>query len=199
MIRNLVLDMGNVLMDWDPQALAGHFFPEPRQRMLAVKALFETEDWRRLDADAISEEEVLARMLDRLPRELRPAGRELFFHWHECFPPLPEMNRLAARWKERGGRLYLLSNAGLRFEQYCQSIPVFPLLDGWVVSAFVRQVKPKPAIYRTLTDRYGLAPRECFFVDDLAANVEGALAAGWQGQVFQGDVDRLWRTLEALG
>lgn len=198
MIRNLVFDMGNVLMDWNPQALAAHFFPDPAQQALAVRALFDSEDWRALDAGAISEETALSRMLGRLPQDLHAAGRALFDGWHRFFPPLPEMNQLAADCKARGFRLYLLSNAGLRFEAYCQNIPIFPLLDGWVVSAFVRQLKPDPAIYHTLTLRYGLLPQECFFVDDLPANVAGARAAGWQGQVYGGDPAELRRTLEGL-
>ena len=74
--------------------------------------------------------------------------------------------------------IYLLSNAGLRFERACTRIPCWSLMDGWVVSAFERLMKPDPSIYLLLCDRYGLEPSSCLFVDDNEDNVIGARAAG---------------------
>jgi HAD superfamily hydrolase (TIGR01509 family) len=45
-------------------------------------------------------------------------------------------------------------------------------------------VKPDPAIYRTLTARYGLDPAETLFIDDRKENVEAAVAEGWHGYHF---------------
>ena len=52
---------------------------------------------------------------------------------------------------------------------------------GVVISADEKLVKPDAAIYRRLTDRFGLDPAQCLFVDDMPANVAGAQAVGWQG------------------
>ena len=53
-----------------------------------------------------------------------------------------------------------------------------------MISAREGLVKPDPAIYKTLTDRYGLDPARTLFIDDAAANIEGAIHAGWQGFWF---------------
>ena len=44
--------------------------------------------------------------------------------------------------------------------------------------------KPDPAYFRQITDALGVAASEMFLIDDLAANVEAASAAGWQGYHF---------------
>ena len=68
-----------------------------------------------------------------------------------------------------------------------------------MVSAFVRQVKPDPAIYETLLTRYGLSAAECFFIDDLPANIAAAKDAGMAVFVYGGDVDALRRALREAG
>ena len=46
--------------------------------------------------------------------------------------------------------------------------------------------KPSPDFYARLASRYGLLPDTTVLVDDSAANVEGALSAGWRGVEFRG-------------
>jgi HAD superfamily hydrolase (TIGR01509 family) len=45
--------------------------------------------------------------------------------------------------------------------------------------------KPDPAVFRAVAQRLGVAPGECVFVDDLAVNVRGAVAAGMAGVVHR--------------
>ena len=57
-------------------------------------------------------------------------------------------------------------------------------MDGWVVSAFERLMKPDPSNYLLLCDRYGLEPSSCLFVDDNEDNVIGARAARLAAYLF---------------
>ena len=52
---------------------------------------------------------------------------------------------------------------------------------------------------QTLLREFRLKPEECFFIDDLSVNVEGARRAGLDGAVFFGDIPRLRRELIAAG
>jgi len=61
-----------------------------------------------------------------------------------------------------------------------------------------KAVKPMPEIYRMFTDRFGLNPKECLFIDDFPLNIEGAVTAGWQGIVFH-DADDLRKKAHAMG
>ena len=59
-----------------------------------------------------------------------------------------------------------------------------PLMDGGVFSCYVGQVKPDPAIYRTISEKYGLTPEECVFLDDNKANIDAARDFGMNGIHF---------------
>src|SRR4029077_16062236 len=71
-------------------------------------------------------------------------------------------------------------------------------LDGVVISAHERLLKPDPQIYLRLCERYGLEPNDCLFIDDRPENVAGALAIGMQGHLFSDPVT-LGRALRAAG
>ena len=86
-----------------------------------------------------------------------------------------------------------------RLPEYFVRFPGSRYFDGRIVSADWRLLKPQHEIYETLFREYGLRPGECFFVDDLNINIEGALCAGMDGTVFDGDMARLRRELHAAG
>lgn len=121
-----------------------------------------------------------------LPERLWPNLHECMVHWHEHQPVFPETNAIVERLHAAGYGCYVLSNAGTRFWRQKDRIPSFPLMDGWVVSAFERIMKPDPAIYMVLCNRYGLDPATCLFVDDNPDNVAGARVAGMQAHQFMG-------------
>jgi 2-haloacid dehalogenase len=83
------------------------------------------------------------------------------------------------RLRSAGVPIYAITN--FSGEKYAESLVRFPFLrdfNGVVVSAHEALVKPDPAIYRVLLDRYGLKGADCVFIDDSAANVEGARRVG---------------------
>ena len=60
-------------------------------------------------------------------------------------------------------------------------------------------MKPQPEIYRLCLERFGLKAEECFFIDDVPANIEGACRCGISGTVFRGDADLLRMQLRENG
>ena len=68
-----------------------------------------------------------------------------------------------------------------------------------MVSADLKFLKPQAEIYQTLYSNFRLDPEECVFIDDVPANIDGAIMTGMNGVVFHGDVARLRRELRALG
>ena len=63
---------------------------------------------------------------------------------------------------------------------------VFKDVDGMIVSGFEHVLKPDPAIYHLLLDRYSLKAEECVFIDDRDVNIEAARAVGMKGIVYTG-------------
>ena len=154
-----------------------------------------------MDRGTLGQEEAVAAMEARLPRRLWEYARRLVLGWWLDGPlmPMEGMAALLEELKGLGYGLYLLSNATVRQPEYFPDIPGSQFFDGAVISAHWKVLKPEREIYEILFREYGLDPSECFFVDDLNINVEGALCAGMDGYVFDGDMGRLRQALRQAG
>ncbi len=108
--------------------------------------------------------------------------------------PADGMTAVVRRAKDQGIRTGLLSNSwGLDYDRSGWD----DLFDALVISGEVGLRKPEPEIYRLAAERIGVQPAECVFVDDLAANVCGAVAVGMVG-VHHTDLASTIVELEAL-
>ena len=126
-----------------------------------------------LDKGTITEEEAIRRIQDRLPNErLRKLAKECLDCWHEYnISPKPGMEKVVRDLKAKGYRMYVCSNASLRFRVFQNEIPGFSLMEGALVSAEEKLLKPDPAIYRRLFERFDIRPEESFFIDDIQENI----------------------------
>lgn len=200
MIRNVVFDMGQVLIHWNPHLLLTPFHLTPGEEDTVIRELFQSVEWVRLDRGTITEEGAVRAVCERLPENLHPCVREVVFRWHaRVLEPMEGMAGLLGELKEKGLHIYLLSNANLKLRDYFPRIPGSEYFDGLMVSAEERLLKPQHEIFEALLSRFGLKAEECFFVDDVPSNVEGAMEAGLSGTVFYGDVPRLRRELRKAG
>ena len=114
-----------------------------------------------------------------------------FEHWFEYFEQFDEMEEFIKEYKQKGDHFYLLSNCSLQFNQYYQTKSIFQHLEGLYISAAHQKIKPNLDIFEDFLKEYHLQANECFFVDDLKENVEGAKKIGMQGLVYHGNVQEL--------
>ncbi len=200
MYRNFVFDMGMVLLDYHPVEACRRFAPDEDGAQKLLAAVFQHPDWIRLDAGELTEETLVPLAQARLDDPaLRAVVPELLERWHEyTLSPVPGMDAVIDGLKDAGRRTYVLSNAGYRFRAYEALIPRIERFNGVMVSAEERVIKPNAEIYRRLCDKFSLKPEECFFVDDVPRNIEGAKAVGFGGYVFDGDVAKLKAELDRL-
>lgn len=198
-LRNLVLDMGNVLLTWEPRAFALRAAGNREDAGILYGALFGSPEWPLHDAGQIGDGEVLRAALSRTPPRLHETLRALHEQWPRWMAPVPGAEAFTLKAREAGLRLYLLSNAGTRFPRALEGRGFYPRLDGAVVSAHEKVSKPDRRIYERLCGRYGLQPRECLFVDDIEENVKGAVRAGMEAHLFNGDFTKVEDRLRALG
>ena len=84
------------------------------------------------------------------------------------------------RLHDEGYLLGLLTNSFVEFREHLESRIDFSMFDVVVDSSEVGHRKPEPAIYELTTSRLGVKASEILYLDDFAANVEGAKAAGWR-------------------
>ena len=191
MIKNIVLDMGNVLLNYDPNVCLQAYVEDEKDRDLIRKELFQGPEWAQGDLGVITNVERYDGVSRRVPERLHTALRNCVDHWMMCMKPLPGAKAFCDGLKEKGYHLYLLSNADFTIYDYFPDFVPFSYFDGKLVSADVHIVKPDVRIYQLLMETYGLNPEECLFVDDRMDNVEGAKKAGMQGVQFLGDYKKV--------
>ena len=199
MIKNIVFDMGNVLINYDPRACLRRFADSEADSARLFREVFHSVEWVLGDRGAITDGEAIARICGLLPQRLHATVAELYAHWFEEMKPIPETEALARELKEKGYGLYLLSNAARSLHVYKDSIPALALMDGLFVSADWGLIKPELEIFRAFHARFGLVPAECFFIDDFPLNIEASIRAGMPGHIFDGDVAALVKALQEAG
>ncbi|MBO5410715.1 MAG: HAD-IA family hydrolase, partial [Clostridia bacterium] len=92
------------------------------------------------------------------------------------------------------------SNASSDFHERRSGIPALAFFDGVLISADYKLLKPEKEIYEALYEKFSLNPEECFFIDDVQKNIDGAKATGMDGHCYyHGDVEILKADLRSKG
>lgn len=200
MIHNIVFDMGQVLIRWQPDSMITQYGLNDEEMQLLKRELFQSVEWIQQDRGIVTEEQVASRVCARLPEKLHAPVETLVYGWHKRhLVPMPGMAELVRELKGEGYHIYLLSNASLALREYFPRIPGSECFEGLMVSAEEKLLKPQHEIYERLYERFGLNPAECFFIDDSPANIEGAMLTGMDGAIFRGDVAALRRQMQKAG
>ena len=195
---NVVFDIGNVLVHWEPRAL--------------YRKIFATEaevDWfiTNVCNSAWNLEQDRGRSFAEAVREATarfPAHAEAIAaydrRWHETvLGPIDGSVEILEDLHQRGTPLYAITN--FNQDKFRETLERFGFLSAFrdiVVSGDERILKPDPAIYRLLLDRNGLAASSCVFIDDSEKNVLGAKSVGMKAIHFT-TPDALRMELVALG
>lgn len=197
MIRNIIFDVGKVLVSYDPEGYMDSLGLDAGTKERLNRAMFEHQLWLDSDQGLRSPEEFLQAFIENDP-QLSETIRRV----HETVGGTVELFDYAVDWitdlKGRGFHVYILSNYSENmFRQTEHKLKFLPLMDGAVFSYTIKLIKPDTAIYHYLCDKYGLEPKESVFIDDRPENIEGAAAAGIRGICFQ-NYEQAKRELSAL-
>lgn len=179
-IDAVVFDVGNVLLSWKEADILNAVLPDrPDLHEELTVRVFRTPYWVMGDRGTITQEEAIAAMSRTAP-ELAPYVRRVMEGWFDL-PEIPEGIEALKRCKAHGKRVYVLSNYPREaFAHARRTHAFFSLFDGIVVSSHEHLIKPGLDIFALVAARFGLTPARTLFIDDSPANVEAALASGWQ-------------------
>lgn len=196
MIKNIVLDMGNVLLNFDPEAVLNKFCSSDDEKKVIRKELFNGPEWLMGDRGDIKDSDRFDFVKVRVPEKYHEALKNCAFKWDFCMDPLPGAREFCETVKVQGYGIYVLSNASDLFYKYFPNLLPLDFFDGIFVSSDYKMLKPDEVIYRTFLEKFGLKADECLFIDDREENVEGAKAVGFNGFVFSGDYGKIMELLE---
>ena len=199
MIKNVIFDYGNVLVDWNPAYLFMPVFNGDEEKC-------------RYFTDNVCNREWFTRMdrgedMDTCVAELQAQHPEyadtiaLFRdRWFDmCHGDIPGMLEIIQDLKQKGYGVFGLTNwPAATFAEARRRFKTIGSIDNYVVSSSVHLAKPEPAIYQLLLSKYNLKAQECVFIDDRADNVNAAMALGMSGIVYPGTAKVLVPILDNL-
>jgi 2-haloacid dehalogenase len=181
----VVFDIGNVLIEWQPERFYDRVIGEDRRR-----AIFDTVDLHKMN-DRVDRGEhfrdVIYETADQYP-QIRDDIRMWHDNWIEMASPAIEHSvRLMRALQSKGVPVFALTNFGVESFAYAQTEYDFlNEFDRAYVSGHMKVIKPNADIYAQLEADCGIDPKHLLFTDDRLDNIEAAAARGWQTHLFEG-------------
>jgi epoxide hydrolase-like predicted phosphatase len=198
MIRNIIFDLGNVLVSFRPsEYFTKENYPENIKATI-LSDIFESKEWIMLDKGEISLSEAVDAIASVSSLKKEEIAHVFNLRTNLMFP-LDENVKLLAGLKNQGFRLYYLSNFPKDvFDEIKAGYYFFKYFDGGIISSEIHITKPNPRIYEILLEKYSLSAEECLFVDDLEPNIKAAELLGMKGLVTLGSEEISGALGEAL-
>lgn len=184
MIKNIIFDIGEVLVDFTyREHFANLGYKEDMIERL-IRATIFNPSWSEYDLGLLPDEEVVQLFINSDPEIEKDIHRSM-----ENCHDLVKMRDFAIPWvkelKNRGFQVFFLSNYYEKLiRENPEALSFREYMDGGVFSCHIHAVKPEPAIYEHLLNKYHLKAEESVFFDDREANVNAANALGIHGIIF---------------
>lgn len=192
-IKAVVFDIGNVLLEWQPERFYDSVIGEKRRREMFdavdLHSMNELVDLGHPFTETIYE-----------AAEENPEWRKEIRMWHDRWiemaaPVIEHSVRLMKALQAKNIPVFSLTNFGIGSYDFAAThYPFLGEFDRDFISGHMKVVKPDPTIYQMLEDASGLSGDALIFADDRSDNIDAANARGWKTHLFehpQGWADRL--------
>ncbi|KFI45405.1 putative hydrolase of the HAD superfamily [Bifidobacterium bohemicum] len=198
-IENVIFDFGQVLIDLDPEPvlLSGY------SKELTDQFFDNDRSGYRDASDVMDEGGTGAEAIEMVREQHGEQWAEMFAYYLEHFDQcpvgqMPGMSELIDDLKGASIGIWGLSNWGFETFRFVKDFPILRQLNDAVVSGYVKMSKPSRDIYEHALRRFAIPANTAVFVDDKAANIEGANEAGIRAVRFK-DAQGLRRLLVEQG
>ncbi len=179
-IKNIVFDLGRVLIKFEPKEYIEQNVPEEKREDF-YNGIFGSTEWLMLDRGTLSYEDAKKIFKERVPGADKQIDRLFDADLFEILQPIEENVKLLPKLKEKYN-LYILSNFHQpAFEHIFKKYEFFRLFDGHTVSCYYYLLKPEKEIYDTLINKFNLIPKETVFIDDTKVNIDACEKEGIRG------------------
>lgn len=178
-IKNIIFDLGGVLIDWNPDYMYKKIIPDQDQRKWFLENIC-TLDWNEAQDGGR-----LIKEANELLINQHPAYKELilayYSRWEEMLSGsisgTVDIFKELKTNKKHG--IYALTNWSA--ETFPRALEIFDFLhwfDGRVVSGEENTRKPHKEIYDIILTRFNLTPNSTVFIDDNLRNIKAAEELG---------------------
>ncbi|WP_298859273.1 HAD family phosphatase [uncultured Sulfitobacter sp.] len=182
--KAVIFDIGNVLIEWQPERYFDGWLGEERRRKM-----FAEVDLHAMN-DRVDKGESFTRVITETS-DAFPQWHAEIWHWHENWldlasPAIDHSVRLMEALQEKGVPVFSLTNFGI--ETYALAATKYFFLRGFdrdFISGHMGVIKPDPQIYQMLEFGSGLSGKDLLFTDDRVENIKAASLRGWQTHLFE--------------
>ena len=176
MIKNIVFDLGGVVVAHNAESFKeklGEFFSFVFGPDMKCVPMF----WQDYDRGVLTIDETAAEVA-KFRNCTAETAKEHMLYAISLQEEVEPTAKLIKELKERGYKLYVLSNMSKEYIEFLREFPVFEYFDEQVVSCEIGIGKPDRRIYEYLLSNYDLDPAETIFIDDRKDNVDAAEELG---------------------
>lgn len=202
MVKNIIFDLGNVIINFNQQAIINRFAKTDDEKEYLMENNFKAPEWRENDLGEIDNDEAIRRINKRHNNKYKELTENFWYNWYKEQKINEDIVAIANILKDKGYNIYVLSNMANETYNYFKDIDFFKLCNGIIISAQEHIKKPDERIFKILLDRYNLKSEECLFIDDDDTNksYETANKLGILGRkVLPNDCKDIKKELEEFG
>lgn len=169
MIKNIIFDLGNVIVQNPNIDIVKKFFKEEKDAINFNEYIFKSEFWKLKDLGKMNNLEIVNTIKEEKVVDVTNYDEieKFMLNWFtKCNVNFKTME-IGKRLKQKGYNIYILSNMSkATFEYFSKKYEFFTMVDGAIVSAYEGIKKPDPKIFELLLEKYSLNAKECLLIDD---------------------------------
>ena len=186
MIRNIIFDIGGVLLNYNPKTYLDKLNIEESKRKTLNDIIFHNPKWRDCLNGFISNSELIEYLVKENQKYKSEIEQILSKeNLKYMLPPKQEMIEYYKTLKQKGYKIYLCSNITKDTYNYIKdSFEIIRVADGGVFSCFENISKPNVEIYQKLIEKYDLDIGKSILIDDTKRNIISANDIGLKGILF---------------
>lgn len=200
-IKNIIFDVGNVIVRWSPMHIIKNTFPEHKlhQHQFFIEEIFRSEIWIQLNLGKISEEEAKLKFISKIDSLDSKSADDLFDYIKSTQELIPGTTNIIKILHKNGYHLFALTDNVKEIVDHLQN-----RYDFWkyfihtTVSAHIGLMKPNKEIFDYAIQKNNLLPHETLFIDDHLPNTTAASAFGLHTILFS-DATSCLKELDRLG
>lgn len=183
-VKNIIFDLGNVIINYDQQAVIERFAKTKEEKAYLMKYNFHAPEWEKADLGEISNEAAIKTINQRHHYQYEELTKSFWNNWYKMQNINEDIVNIAERLKQKEYHIFVLSNMANATYDFFKNHRFFQLCDGIIISAQEHLKKPDEKIFKVLLNRYHLKAEECLFIDDDDTNqsYETANALGILGR-----------------
>ena len=185
MIKNVVFDIGGVILYWNIDEMIDAFTNVDDEKEFIKKYIYDSPEWTKeglIDIGYITQDDFVKNVQERTNHKYDKLAENFILNYYKLFHIKEDVVDIMKKLKTNGYNVYILSNINKYVTDRIGIDELLSDVDGAVLSYLIHEIKPGEEIYKYLLKKYDLNPSETMFIDDMQANIDTANKLGILGK-----------------